>query len=220
MEHISWASNVNKTILDSAQVTVGENALKQDSLESNRKKTRLSCSLPPKIFQVTMDFDWLEKDINNLTEKDRFLNWYQYKLKYGANCFQFPSVLLGENKGVTEWYRITSAVQGQKSGNSERFTMTWESVFEGTITIPDVSVSLERVSVNKSYIELVFTDVPDLYPTTNDVIIKVDNVAITPLSISCNKNRTRIFISEMASGTRSVSVTYAGKTIVQKISVE
>ena len=220
MKYVGWASNVNRIIIDSCQITIGENALQKDSLENGKEKTRLSSSIPPKKFQVTMDFDWLEKDKNGLTEKDRFLNWYQYVLQYGANCFQFPSILLGENKKVYEWYRITSAVQGGKSGYSVRFTMTWESTFEGTITIPESEISLDKIGVHKSYIDVIFSDTPVTYPSMNDVIINVDSNIVVPLSMTTQDNVARFYIPDMEPGSRNVVVTVYGTAFSQVINVE
>lgn len=101
MSYIGWANNVSKVILSSTNITVGENATVQDSIESGgAKKSRLACSNPSDKYAVTMAFSFAEesKDEYGLTEIDRFWAWYKWKHQYGVNPFKFPAILLNTNR--------------------------------------------------------------------------------------------------------------------------
>jgi hypothetical protein len=221
MNYINWASNVNKVILDSTQISLGENAVKTDTLENGKKKTRLACSVPTKTYQVTMDFDWLEQDENGLTEKDRFFNWYQYKLKYASNCFRFPSILLGNDSATYEWYRITNAISGQKSGHSIRITMTWESVYEGVISVPTQTVSIQSVNFKKNYLSLWFSETPDSYPDPSSIIVTDGTVPVTITSFKASDNVARYYYADLAAGTHTMSLSYSEiATITRIVTIE
>lgn len=219
MEYLGWAKNVNQIILDSTQISIGTNAVKTDTLESGKSKNRLVCTNPPESYQVTMDFDWLNKDSSGLTEKDRFFYWYQYKLKFATNCFRFPSILLGNNSNTYEWYRITSAVAGQKSGNSIRVTMTWESSYEEVVVITKETPTVEKVRFNKSYVTLYFTDEPETYPSASDITIKDEDTSISILSFKASGSKIRYYYSDLSTGNHKMSFTYNGTTTIERIEI-
>lgn len=101
MAYIGWATGVNKIILDSTTVSVGEGAVVQDSLETGgQKKSRLVSANPPDIYSVTMEFSFADesKDSDGLTEADRFFTWYKWRHCYGTNPFKFPAILLNTNR--------------------------------------------------------------------------------------------------------------------------
>lgn len=220
MEYLGWAKNVNKIILDSTQISFGDSAVKSDNLETGKKKFRLTSSNPPKTYQVTMDFDWLEKDSSGLTEKDRFFNWYQYKLKYSTNCFRFPSILLGNDSNEYEWYKIVNAVVGQKSGNSIRVTMTWESAYEGIIVIAKETATVDHISFCKSYATMYFTDTPEAFPSPSDVSITDGTTAITITGFQTTNSKIRFYYSDLSTGDHTMYFTYNGSTTTKRVVVE
>lgn len=110
MSYIGWATNVNKIILDSTNITVGNGAIVSDTLESGgQKKSRLISANPPDKYQVTMSFNCDDKDVDHdgnyvgdgLTEYERFMAWFKYRHCYGANPFQFPAILINSNQNRT-----------------------------------------------------------------------------------------------------------------------
>lgn len=161
MSLIRWPANVNRKIIDSTTITIGENAYTENKSDSGNFSDRYLTSLfSPDTYQVVMDFDWQEKDSNGDSEFDRFVKWYKYDEQRGTNAFEFPSLTrfgvngsgyyrteLGESSADKRYragnsvelsrYRITSALQVQKSGFCFRVTMSWIEVFTKTIEFPD-----------------------------------------------------------------------------------
>lgn len=186
MAYCNWAYGVNKRILDSTSLTVGDGAVVQDSLESGGlKKSRLACSNPPDKFAVTMDFDSVEPVYNGYTELELFWIWYKNVHKFGTVPFEFPAILINSNrmKGNsqeelshiirrienndetavmpdTEYYCITSALSSQKSGYSQRISMTWETYATGSIQIDTEEAEIERLEAENGVLKVVLTDVP------------------------------------------------------------
>lgn len=223
MAYVGWAVDVNKIILDSASINIGDGATVSDNLETGGKTlSRLSCFNPPDKFSVEMDFDWVKKDTNGLTEKDRFFNWYKYTLKYSANSFQFPSILLNSNNSTGEdteqvsykkdtsyeWYRITSAVGGNKSGNSIKLKMTWITDSVGIIEIPAKAKSVDHIESHNGYIDIILLSKPDTEPTTNDFGLDIDGTseAITHFIFDGSKLFRIYFTSKTVTGTYSTKI--------------
>lgn len=159
--YIGWPAKVNRVILDSSSITMGENALQTDNLEGGGKRSSLKGGFIPDKYSVKMEFNWADTVRGTgKTELQLFLEWYKYKHKYGSVPFEFPAILYSPSSGIlkadrdgmdgrgspayyrTEFYKITSAVEGAKSGYCTEVTMTWESVYGGTVTIdtPEQSV--------------------------------------------------------------------------------
>lgn len=218
--YIGWATNINKEILDSTSVTVGENATVTDNLESGgQKKSRLASANVPDKFNVTMafSFDDESKDANGYTELERFWIWYKYRHCYGVNPFKFNAILINSNRqnGDSvesrthsanaynnqqspstplsesdipdfEYYRITSAVEGSKSGNCLLITMTWETAATGSYTIPDEESSIDYIDAENGYVDVILTSTPDTepIPTTWTVQIKQGESSYSDLAIT------------------------------------
>lgn len=184
MAYCGWPVNVNKIILDSTPVTVGEGATVQDSLEAGGlKKSRLTCSNPPDKFSVTMDFDFSEKKYlnNKYTECDLFWAWYKTVHKYGTVPFQFPAILINSNRQEgycqeeighgsvpdLEYYCITSAVNGEKSGLSQRVTMTWETYATGVMQVEEEEFGVDHINATNGKIEVVLNSTPQYEPDSS-----------------------------------------------------
>lgn len=199
MAYIGWAVNVNKIILNSTKVTVGDGATVQDALEAGgQKKSRLVCANPPDKFSVTMTFNCVDKGLDhdghqvgdNLTEYERFTTWLKWHHCYGANPFQFPAILLNSNRqegfsteeaehimnrianGDTtvsvpdyEYYRITSAAEGEQNGNDISVSMTWETYATGAITIPDDNSAVDHIEPENGCVKVILTSPPSTEPT-------------------------------------------------------
>lgn len=201
MAYCGWPLNVNKIILDSTPVVVGEGATVQDSLEAGgQKKSRLTCSNPPDKFSVTMDFDFADKKyINNkYTECDLFWVWYKTVHKYGTVPFQFPAILINSNRQEgycqeeishgnvpdTEYYCITSAVNGEKSGLSQRVSMTWETYATGVVQVEEPEFEVDHIEAVNGEIAVVLSDTPSYEPNSGtwDVYYTKDGM-VTPGSL-------------------------------------
>lgn len=201
MAYIGWATNVNKIILDSTSITVGDGATVKDTLETGgQSKSRLVCANPADKFSVTMLFDCDNKNVDHFgnwvgdgfTELERFYTWLKYRHCYGANPFQFPAILINSNRqdgysteevehiinrianGDTEatlpdydYYRITSAVEGTKTGHDMQVTMTWETYATGAFTIPDDTSAINELRAENGYVDVVLTSSPLTEPTVN-----------------------------------------------------
>ena len=189
--YIGWPTNVNKIILDSTTVTVGENAVITDSMETGGiKKRRLKCANPPDKFQVTMEFDFSKKDSNGLTELDRFYTWYKWVHEYGINPFEFPAILINSNRqeGYAqseissdnvpdyEHYIITSAIEGNKSGLSQQIKMTWETFSTDVISIPEETPTISRIEAENGCVKVIYTATPSTEPTSQSYTLKINTV--------------------------------------------
>ena len=198
--YIGWASNVNKIIIDSTSVTVGDGATVSDSLETgSQKKRRVVSANPPDKYSVRMAFNFVEEDDNGLTELERFYSWYKHQHCYGVNPFEFPAILINSNrqKGASqeeiehiiqriingdttaklpdnEYYVITSAVEGSKSGNELEVTMTWETYATGVYTIPTDTPAINNISPVNGYVDIILTESPLSEPTTSTWSLKIN----------------------------------------------
>lgn len=193
MAYCSWDVDVNKVIIDSTSVVVGEKATVTDEIESGGiTKSRLVSSNPPDKFSVIMEFDFVKPKRNGYTELDLFYIWYKNQHKFGTVPFMFPAILLNSNrqKGLSqedlkyiiegkiargepvnetdivkhEYYRITSQVEGSKSGNSQQIKMTWETYATGVIQVEDESVSIDHIEATNGSVEVILTDKPNYEP--------------------------------------------------------
>lgn len=228
MAYIGWAVNVNKDILNSTAITVGEGATIQDSLETGgQKKSRVTCANPPDKYAVVMNFSFAEesKDENGLTELDRFWSWYKWAHCYGTNPFEFPAILLNSNrqKGFsneeisfgnspdTEYYKISSAVNGNTSGTDQQVTMTWETYATGVITIPASSAEVDHIEAENGYVDIFLTEALTVEPTKNTYQVLI-NGTVEPINRSVyDGNQTlRYYFAEKDTGTYTVIV--SGKT--------
>jgi len=205
--YIGWATNVNKKILDSTSISVGNGATVEDSLETGgQKKKRLVCANPPDKYSVTMEFECDTKGADGLTEYERFMAWYKWQHCYGVNPFIFPAILINSNRQNgnsqeeieniqarilngdptakmpdEEYYQITSAVDGSKSGHHQQVSMTWETYATGAFTIPDEVATVQAISAQNGYVDITLTATPATEPTTQTWTLKIDNV-ITPVT--------------------------------------
>lgn len=191
MAYCGWAYNVNKWILDVTKVTVGDGASVTDEIESGGlKKRRVTCSNPPDKYSVTMEFDFAEKQSNGYTELENFWAWYKTVHKFGTVPFEFPAILINSNRQQgyaqddlahiqeriahhlpipedeiprTEYYCITSALEGSKSGNSLQITMTWETYATGTVQVPDEAHEIDHVEAYNGQAQVFLTTPPAVY---------------------------------------------------------
>ena len=235
--YIGWATGVNRTLLDSTSFTFGENALKSDELENGLKRSRKRSAFNPDKFPVKMVFDWVNEvvlhtyDINGnydpaqdvhtgKTEFQLFTEWYKYKHKYGSVPFEFPRILYSQNTGITvvdehannysvEYYKITSAVNGQKSGECIEVDMTWESVYGGLVEIDDSLPAVVGIVANRDYMDVMFSNVSDSAPVAQMFTLYLDNVETEKSGFCYDGSKcARIFYPTITSQ-NPVNVTFA-----------
>lgn len=237
--YIGWASNVNKIIIDSTSITVGEGATVEDGLEAGgQKKKRLVSANPADKYNVTMNFNFVDKDSNGLTELERFYAWYKYAHCYGVNPFIFPAILINSNRQEgesqediehiiqriangdptaklpdNEYYIITSAVEGSKSGHDLQMTMTWETYATGSFTIPDETSTIQRISAENGCVDVILTSTPQTEPTVNTwtVYVKKGSGIEYAETINCcafdgDVTAKLYFTPKTASGTYTVRI--------------
>ena len=228
-EYTGWATGVNRIILDSTSVNVGENALKRDELESGGKRSIQKGNYVPDTYSVTMSFNWIDHVFINgvdtgKTEFQLFWEWYKYTHKYGEVPFEFPNIVYSQNTGVViydtvsagyqsvEFYRITSAVQGSKSGEDVQVTMTWETVYGGTVSIAPTTPAVYGIEAHKKYVDITFSTVSDTAPVSSQFTVYVGNSTKTKTGFYYDGNFTvRIYYAETQSGVVSIAINnYAG----------
>ena len=214
--YIGWANNVNKEILDSTTISVGDGAAAEDSLESGgQKKRRLVSANPPDKYSVTMAFNCVDKNLtpsgavinDNLTELERFYAWYKHSHCYGTNPFLFPAILINSNRKNgesqetiehiierikngdptaklpdNEYYIITSAVEGTKSGHHLQINMTWETYATGAYTIPDDTSTIDHIEAENGCVTVYLTSMPQTEPTIDTWQLSISKDAATAVS--------------------------------------
>lgn len=174
---ITWPKNVNQIVIDDAQLDFGTEALVTDTLENGLKRSRLSLTNPPDKFSFSMDFDWTiaSMDADGLTEKDRFIQWYKYRHKFGSNPFQFPNIILGsENDKSYCYYTIEKATPGQKHGDCVRFKLTFKEYVSSKISIPYTN-GIDHLEVTNGVINIVLRNVPLNTPSKDSFNIQCIN---------------------------------------------
>lgn len=226
--YTGWATGVNRIILDSTSFTFGENALKNDELENGLKRSKKRSAFCPDKFSVKMAFNWVDEVIlhtydaqgniltdipTGKTEFQLFTEWYKYQHKYGSVPFEFPRILYSQNTGIliydevngndtVEYYKITSAVSGNKSGDCIEITMDWEAVYGGVVSVDSVSPAVVGMTATTTYMDIYFSEVADTAPVAQMFSLFFDDV-LTPKTGFCfdGSKTARIYYSEIESGT-------------------
>lgn len=229
---ILWADNVNTRILDQTQITIGDGGYVEDKSSSGDfKERRLTSFYVPDTFSVVMDFDWLVKDANGMSEFDRFVTWYKYVHQRGTIPFWFSpitrfNILQPENpvnpitgEETLCQYKITSSLKPQKSGFSYRVTMTWEEVYSGPgIIIPESTLAPDKMYVENGHIQFFFnhTPAPGTVNASDFTVSKklVSDNTFIPITISSMKTDgdvVHIYFNKITEeGTYFIKVVYNG----------
>lgn len=230
--YIGWATGVNRTILDSTSFTFGDNALKSDELENGLKRTRKRGAFSPDKYQVKMVFDWVNEVVLHVydssgnydpaqdihtgkTEFQLFTEWYKYKHKYGSVPFEFPRILYSQNTGITvvdeqsnnttvEYYKITSTVQGQKSGECIEIDMTWEAVYGGLVEIETQLPVVVGLIATTDYCDIMFKEVSDTAPVAQMFTLYINSTQ-TEMSGFCydGSKDVRIYYPHITPGSNT-----------------
>lgn len=239
-EYIGWGSHINRIILSQTSISVGSNATVSDELQSGGKRTIKKGCFCPDVYSVIMEFNCDDKvsyvDGNgdtvtlNKTEYQLFIEWYKYKHKYGSVPFEFPKILYSPQSGIksqddsygnqqVEFYKITSAVDGNKIGHCIQVKMTWESVFGGVVSITEETPAVKEISaVTPSYINILFSNVSDTEPVSSDFSVYIDNSAVDIKGFYFDGSYTvRLYYDEITeSGTHTITFAindYSGLTV-------
>lgn len=192
--YIGWSSHCNRVILDSTTITIGENATRNSELEQGNRRTALKSMFVPDKYSVVMEFDWEKKDDYGKTELQYFYEWYKYSHKFGTVPFEFPNILYSPNAGVkvyddknaygkVEYYKITSAVEGKKSGTKVQISMTWESVYGGAISISEKEPAVNFIEATSEYLDIYFSSIGELVPCMQDFTVYVNEIAVNKSGI-------------------------------------
>lgn len=236
--YIGWATNVNKEILESTSITVGEGAVVEDSLETGgQKKSRLARATTSDKYSVKMAFNCIDKGNDGYTESERFWAWYKYRHCYGVNPFLFPAILINSNRqegtsqedivhiverisngDITaklpdnEYYVIKSAAEGSKSGHDLEVNMTWETYATGVINVPDDTVSVDHIEAHNGYVDIVLTGTPTAEPTTSTWSMTINGLTEPVTLCTFNGNVTARYYFETKITPGVYVVTIAGKS--------
>lgn len=237
---IGWAKNVNKRILDSTSIQIGEGGYVEDKGENNSvvSERRLTSLFSPDKFEVQMDFDWLEKDENGMSEFDRFISWYKYVHKRGVNPFWFPSITKFDTQGPISkrnpitgelsplcQYKITSGIKPVKSGFSMRCSMTWVEVYCGPgIIIAQPENFPDRIVVENGKVSCFFlSQIQDI--SVDDFKLEYKGIAddefsqLDIINYTTEKNRIDLFYSNLLEGSYFVKLTYKDIVLTEAIGV-
>lgn len=235
--YIGWATNVNKDILDSTSITVGEGATVEDSLETGgQKKKRLARATPSDKYSVTQKFDCITKGTDGYTEVERFWIWYKYVHCYGVNPFSFPAILINSNRQQgnsqeeyenilarirngdptaklpdNEYYVISNATEGNKVGNDIEIKMTWETYATGAFTIPDDESEIDHITAHNGYVDIVQTSTPTVEPTSETWVVNINSAQETILACVFDGDVTTRYYFTPKTTAGTYVVTIAGK---------
>ena len=119
-----------------------------------------------------------------------------------------PTAKLPDN----EYYIITSAIEGSKSGCHLQITMTWETYATGAFTIPEDISEVDHIIAQNGYVDVYLTSTPVSEPTVTTWTLKINNteVLINYCSFDGDITARLYFDEETTAGTYIVDVD--GKT--------
>lgn len=220
----TWATGVNKIILESSSISVGENATLEEETASGKKITILKGSFVPIRYSIEMEFDWVTPIKDGKTEYQLFLEWYQYRHKYGTVPFAFPKIIYSPQSGISnedknpseyEFYSIKGAVKGAKHGNSVKVNMTWKNVYTGVISVSETVPEINGITkVTKDYVEISFSTTNDIEPLISDFSLKIDNTTSVIGGYIFDSFEGRIYFSSpLSTGNHIVAIGYGGSTV-------
>lgn len=214
LNYTGWPVDVNKIILEQSSIKYGQNALKTDELENGHKRSRKRGYYVPDVYSIVMEFDWVNKKEDGKTEYQRFIEWYKYTHEYGAIPFEFPQIGYSAHTGIlvydsqeeayfpVEYYKITSEVEGNKSGDCIQIKMTWETVYGGIINIGDPSRTINGIIKCKpTYMDISFSYIGNSEPTSQMFEIYANTQQIPMQGFMVNGSVVRIFYSFRSEGT-------------------
>lgn len=165
---IGWPTNVNRIIIDSTTITAGEGTVVNE-METGVDDVSLKSSFIPDVVNVTMDFDFAEKDENGLSEYDRFMIWYKFVHKRGTVPFEFPTIAKYGKEELSEisTYRITTSPTQSKRGLAFRVTMTWKEDFKEIIKVKTQPPTIQGLFADNGYVLIDYSSMPSTIPTTD-----------------------------------------------------
>ena len=232
--YIGWPIGVNRIILDATTISVGENALQQDELESGRKQGILRSPYIPEKFSVKMSFNWIDPvGTTGKNEYQLFMDWYKYKHKCGVVPFEFPNILYSSETGIkvydepsasirsVQYYKITSSAEGTKNGEDVSVTMTWEAVYTGTVSITTPTPAVYDIDAHSTYLDVIFSDMSDTAPTSSQITPYYKATgqgsysAVTPTGfVFDGTSKVRIYYAAKQSGEMSIAINdYSGLNV-------
>lgn len=203
--NIGWALNVNKHIIDSTTLDLGEGVIENET-ETGKVDTYLKSSCVPEVINVTMDFDFFEKDEDGLTEFDRFCRWFKYEHKYGSVPFEFPTIYRTGEDALKKLsiYRIKKSPSFSKRGYQQRATMTWVEVFKEVISIPQKPVLIQGGYAENGRLHIELKEPLNKTPATGmfDITVyKDDNpVSCTITDVTSDGASLDFYFNELSQG--------------------
>ena len=208
--YIGWPTNVNQIVYDETSIEIGNGALVQEESQNGTFIQRNKNGFISDIFKVVMYFDYTEKDSNGMTEIDRFIEWYKYKAKYGAVPFEFKTLITSSDYyfGDNTIYQITSSVVSVKEGLQMKVSMTWRTLFVGTITIPTTAAHIDHIEAVNGTLTIIFSEQPSVYPVYGDFTITISSGSFINTSFYFDGNVDVIigFTELVSPGTYNITV--------------
>lgn len=213
---LGWPVNVNQIIIDSTTLDLGEGTVEQE-MQNGKTETWLKSSCIPETINVTMDFDFFEKDENGLTEFDRFTRWFKFKHKYGTVPFEFPTIYK-TGREITSYstYKIKGSPKFTKRGLAQRASMVWTEDFKEFVNIPNKKLELERIFAENGSVYLFFNNSPDEIVTTDKFSINFkqnDSEIDVPITSIKTDNNVVTYTFPPFSTVGTYSVTVEGQTV-------
>lgn len=196
MEIKSWATGVNRTILNETTITIGQNAVQNSNSENGTEQSLLRSSGVPDQYSVSMYFsnstknafylNHVDNNGNHITEWQAFLRWFKYEIEMGTLPFYFASI--GDVSGNTSAiYKIISSgiPKGTPEGEYIKCSMTWAEVINETMNYSQERIVGDYLDFSENIIEFHFTEVPSEIPKKSDftVSFSIDNENINYIDI-------------------------------------
>lgn len=221
---IGWPTNVNKIIIDSTTITAGE-ALVVNETQTGVDDISLKSSFVPDVINVTMDFDFAEKDANGLSEYDGFMIWYKFVHKRGTIPFEFPTIAKYGKEELSELstYKITTPPQQNKRGLAFRVTMTWKEDFKEIVKVKTQEPAIQGMYADNGYILIDYTTTPDVIPPTDKysftVFYQGGQSSLKITNVEVDGDFVYFYFSKKGTGDYTIRMIENGKTYEAKFAV-
>lgn len=222
---IGWPANVNKVIIDSTTIAAGEASV-ENTTESGLVDVYLKSSFVPDVINVTMDFDFFEKDENGLTEYDRFMRWFKFVHRHGTRPFEFPTIAKYGKENLAEMssYRIVSPPQQQKRGLAFRTTMTWKEEFKEIVRVAVPVFDIDSFYAENGILTVAYTSIPSETPTTTKYSFSLSDMG-TQIPLKINRvemmdNKALFYFNQLQEGNYIISFSDGTKEFTTGLTVK
>ena len=240
MEIVSWATGVNRYILNDTSIEIGTNSVQADNSDNGSEMTYLKNSGSPDVYSVSMRFsnsttdsfflNHTDSNGDHITEWQAFLNWFKWVTMMGSKPFYFHKIDDPNDDKTSRAciYKIKSSglPKGTPEGEYVKCTMTWQQWLNEYISVPVEEVTADTLYAVNGTLDLRFTEQPDEPPVksdftgTSDYYDDPSDFVIKRVDYDGYKSCVLYFDEFSVAGTYTINITYNGETISTKLIVE